>query len=265
MRRIGNQPQAKWFATWDHEIRTAVDTALTTITSSGALPVLVAYASPNRDCGSYAAGGAPSADEYRRWIRGFAEGIGSRKAVVILEPDALAETDCLSEAELAQRFALLREAISTLKANPRTFVYLDAGNPLWMEPERIAERMRSAGIASADGFALNISNFQTTADNIAYGSAISELVGKRFVIDTSRNGLGPSVPYEWCNPPGRGLGDTPTTDVDHPLVDALLWIKWPGESDGECSGGPAAGAWWPEYALGLARRAPPQRKSGAAL
>ena len=34
-----------------------------------------------------------------------------------------------------------------------------------------------------------------------------------------------------------------------------LWIKTPGESDGECHGGPAAGAWWPTYALGLARRA----------
>jgi endoglucanase len=39
------------------------------------------------------------------------------------------------------------------------------------------------------------------------------------------------------------------------LLDALLWIKAPGESDGSCAGGPAAGVWWPAYALGLARRA----------
>jgi endoglucanase len=32
-------------------------------------------------------------------------------------------------------------------------------------------------------------------------------------------------------------------------------VKPPGESDGECNGGPAAGRWWPEYALGLAQRA----------
>ena len=41
----------------------------------------------------------------------------------------------------------------------------------------------------------------------------------------------------------------------YPLVDAFLWIKTPGESDGTCSGGPAAGKWWGEYALGSCRGA----------
>ena len=36
---------------------------------------------------------------------------------------------------------------------------------------------------------------------------------------------------------------------------ALLWIKQPGESDGTCNGGPNAGQWWADYALGLAQRA----------
>ena len=39
------------------------------------------------------------------------------------------------------------------------------------------------------------------------------------------------------------------------LLDAFVWIKRPGESDGTCNGGPPAGSWWPEYALGLAQRA----------
>jgi len=38
-------------------------------------------------------------------------------------------------------------------------------------------------------------------------------------------------------------------------VDAFLWIKIPGESDGTCQGCPPAGTWWPAYALGLARNA----------
>ncbi|WP_442538328.1 glycoside hydrolase family 6 protein, partial [Streptomyces pseudogriseolus] len=57
----------------------------------------------------------------------------------------------------------------------------------------------------------------------------------------------------WCNPPGRALGETPTTRTADPLVDAYLWIKRPGESDGECKGGPKAGEWWEDYALDLAR------------
>ncbi|MFC9174490.1 glycoside hydrolase family 6 protein [Streptomyces sp. NPDC057107] len=60
-------------------------------------------------------------------------------------------------------------------------------------------------------------------------------------------------PETWCNPPGRALGEPPTTETGDEKVDAYLWIKRPGESDGDCKGGPKAGAWWPEYALGLAR------------
>ena len=55
--------------------------------------------------------------------------------------------------------------------------------------------------------------------------------------------------------PGRALGEPPNTQTADPLVDAYLWIKSPGESDGTCKDGPAAGVWWPEYALGLAQRA----------
>jgi endoglucanase len=98
-----------------------------------------------------------------------------------------------------------------------------------------------------------------------------------FVIDTSRNGKGPWTPtvsypdpQEWCNPPGRGLGVRPTSQTGVPLLDAYLWIKVPGESDGSCTRGtagpedpeygivdPAAGAWWPDQAHALAANAVP--------
>ena len=79
--------------------------------------------------------------------------------------------------------------------------------------------------------------------------------GAPFVIDTSRNGAGPAPGDDWCNPPGRALGPAPTGQTGDPAVDALLWIKRPGESDGSCNGAPPAGAWWPEGALALARAA----------
>ncbi len=108
----------------------------------------------------------------------------------------------------------------------------------------------------ARGLSLNISNFDTTASEETYGDSVSALVGgKHFIIDTSRNGRGPSSDGQWCNPPGRGLGVPATTATGDPLADALFWIKTPGESDGTCNGGPAAGTWWPAYALGLAQNA----------
>jgi endoglucanase len=98
-----------------------------------------------------------------------------------------------------------------------------------------------------------------------------------FVIDTSRNGQGPWTPEEsypdaqdWCNPLDRGLGHPPTADTGNALIDAYLWIKIPGESDGECLRGtegpqdpargmidPPAGAWFPEMALELVTFANP--------
>lgn len=56
--------------------------------------------------------------------------------------------------------------------------------------------------------------------------------------------------------PARPRPGHPTDHQDRrPLIAAYLWIKRPGESDGTCKGGPKAGTWWPEYALGLARSA----------
>jgi endoglucanase len=144
-----------------------------------------------------------------------------------------------------------------------------------------------------------------------YGKNLSATVSGmvHFVIDTSRNGHDPldvsrygAPPFlqppavirglttgSWCNPPGMALGRRPTADPHVPLLDALLWVKTVGESDGSCdiAGGtrawdyerynpwgitgdaqkhfdplwgmvdPAAGTWFPEQALGLALDAEP--------
>ena len=107
----------------------------------------------------------------------------------------------------------------------------------------------------AQEVALNVSNFYLTSENATYGAQVSALVGgKHFVIDTGRNGLGPTTDGQWCNPAGRAIGARPTTATGNALIDAFLWIKTPGESDGSCNGAPGAGTWMPEFALGLAQR-----------
>jgi endoglucanase len=256
MDKIAAQPEADWFGGWSGPVQQAVDTRVSTIAARGALPVLVAYDIPLRDCSSYSGGGAGSPEAYRTWIRAFAAGIGARPAVVILEPDALAGLDCLSAADRQTRFALLRDAVSVLASHPGVSVYLDGGHSGWHTAGDIAGRLEQAGIDQAQGFALNVSNFGATASETQYGDAVSALTGgKHFVVDTSRNGRGPTPDAQWCNPSGRALGDRPTAATGDPLADAYLWIKHPGESDGACNGGPGAGEWWADYALGLAQRA----------
>lgn len=254
MDQIASRPTAQWFGDWVTNVGREVNQAVTTITRAGALPVFVAYRIPERDCGSFSAGGARNAEAYRKWIEDFGKGLNGRSAIVILEPDALAGMDCLSAQKRRDRTVMIRDAVAALKAQ-RASVYIDAGHARWHAPATMAPRLRDAGIAAADGFSLNVSNFQDTRANIAYGEQLSRLVaGKHFLIDTSRNGRAASD-AEWCNPGGRALGVAPTTNTGHPLVDAFLWVKVPGESDGACRGGPRAGSWWSAYALELARLA----------
>ncbi|WP_322778987.1 glycoside hydrolase family 6 protein [Frankia sp. Cas4] len=256
--RIANTSHADWFVgpVTAGGVQSAVAGRVARIRAAGALPVLVAYAIPNRDCGGYSGGGASSPAAYRSWISGFAAGIGRGPATVILEPDALSQLDCLPAADRQTRYGLLSDAVDAL-GGIGVSVYLDAGNAGWHDAAEMATRLRAAGVDRARGFALNVSNFDETADERAYGDAVSAAAGgmPHFVIDTSRNGLGPAPGSVWCNPPGRALGVGPTADTGDPRADALLWIKVPGESDGTCNGGPPAGQWWLDYAIGLAVRA----------
>ncbi|MFJ5263858.1 glycoside hydrolase family 6 protein [Streptomyces sp. NPDC088387] len=255
LKRIAEQPTTLWPA-GEIDPTPLVGAAATAAREAGKTALLTAYNIPHRDCGLHSAGGAADATAYRDWIGRFATAIGDSKALVVLEPDAIAHlvSGCTPRELEPEREQLLREAIARLKQQPNTRVYLDAGNPAWIkEPWKLVEPLRRAGVATADGFALNVSNFQTDEVARTYGLELSKgLGGKHFVIDTSRNGKGP-LDGVWCNPPGRALGTRPTLDTGVPSLDAYLWIKRPGESDGTCEGGPDAGRWWPEYALELAR------------
>ena len=345
IRKIVATPQAIWFtkgtpASVEQDVHVQVSRA-----RNQGTPVLVAYNIPFRDCAQFSAGGATNAAEYAAWIDGFAKGIGDQPAIVILEPDSLgiipwftsyyaagpdwcqpAEADPATAA--ADRFAMLKAAIARLNQQPNVKVYLDATHASWLGVGEAAHRLILGGIDDADGFFLNVSNYQTTVNSTHYGNWISsciaytEVLGwwdpswcsgqyapdangvyvvnygaehvqavyndfswgpagtTHFVIDTSRNGQGPWTPpadhpagdpQDWCNPPGRGLGLPPTLATGKPLLDAYLWVKLPGESDGACNrwnpaGGidpvrnvmdPAAGVWFGDMALELAHNAVP--------
>jgi endoglucanase len=332
MRALSRISQAVWFTSGTPaEVRRAVHATVDAAQRQHAVPVLVAYYVPGRDCSQYSAGGAPSEQAYLEWIDAFARGIGHHRAVVILEPDGLAllssEPWCGEGGggftgtpedfgRVDERFREINGALDRLARNRRTAVYVDAGHSAWQplndynagygEPQDqlgMASRLLRGGIDKAQGFFLNVSNFRSTADLVDYGTRLSKCIAFRqatgasacsdadiasvpedpdalthFVLDTSRNGQGPWVPpaglypdpQDWCNPPERGLGARPTTRTGNELVDAFLWVKRPGESDGQCTRGtagpedpvygavdPPAGQWWAEYALGLAQRANP--------
>ncbi|AMM20536.1 hypothetical protein AX769_10735 [Frondihabitans sp. PAMC 28766] len=249
--QIASQPVAIWLGDWYGQAQVArvVAAQLSVAKKAHRTATFVTYAIPDRDCGGYSAGGL-TASQYLAWNKTIATALRGQRAVVLVEPDSLAMiSNCTSVA--AQRLPLIKSAVQTLAANGAT-VYLDAGNSHWVDPATMASRLKAAGIESARGFFTNVSNFYPVADEEAYANKVSALTGgSHYVIDTSRDGQG--WKGTWCNPIGAGLGKNPAVSNGRTKLDATLWVKTPGASDGTCDGGPTAGTWWEKYAVALVK------------
>ncbi|MET9479376.1 glycoside hydrolase family 6 protein [Streptomyces sp. NPDC006638] len=253
---IASRPMARWFGAWSGDIGAAVGSYVGAADAADKLPVLIAYNIPGRDaCGGHSGGGAGSPAAYRTWISAFASAIGGRPALVVIEPDSLGDFSCMSPQQIDERNGMLRDALARFSAQaPNTWTYLDAGNPGWIDAGTMARALDGAGARQAHGFASNISNYYGNGRNISYGNAVNAALSasfgytKPFVIDTSRNGNDSNG--EWCNPAGRRIGAAAQTGGG---AEMLLWLKTPGDSDGDCGvgAGSAAGQFLPEVAYKL--------------
>lgn len=265
LRQVARDPWAEWYGDWLADPGALFAERLRSwYAPNHATAFIALYNLPHRDCsGTFSVGGANSPGAYRAWIQDMARAIGSYPTIVVLEPDGLPDAGCLGPLE-QQRLGLIRYATQTLASLPHTSVYIDAGRSDWLPAADTVLLLRQAGVRYARGFALDVTGYATTGDELSYGDRIGKsLGGKHFIINTSRNGNGTLPPRLdtggqqelWCNTPGRALGRRPTTRTGDPLADAFEWVLHPGYSDGLCQGGPAAGTWWLPYAIGLARRA----------
>lgn len=213
---------------------------------------VVVYGLPERDCGNHSAGGLDG-DGYETWTTEIGEALRSApdvQKIVIVEPDSLAlAPEC---GNVSERVEQLRAAIGRLTA-PDTWIYVDGGHSNWLAIDTMADLIRQVDTGDIRGFVTNVSNFNHASEEFDYAHALSTRVGGlHAIVDTSRNGAGSNG--DWCNPQGRLVGDAGGTYGDE-IVDTNLWVKPPGESDGPCNGGPAAGVWWPQGAAELTRDA----------
>jgi endoglucanase len=244
---IAKRPIAIWLGEWFQGslLDSVLARYLAEAEATGTTPVFVTYAIPNRDCGGYSAGGL-SASQYVAWNQQIANDLSGHRAVVLVEPDALSET-CSNDT--TSRTALIKQAVEMYKA-ASVPTYLDGGNEAWNTPAEQAARLNAAGIADARGFFTNVSNFYGVDGERSYAGKVSALTGNsHFVIDVSRDGQG--WKGTWCNPTGAAVGQDPHVASGSGLLDALLWVKTPGASDGTCNGGPSAGSWYASYAVDL--------------
>ena len=197
-------PKAVWFVGGTPaDVKKSVGKAVAGAKLQRAVPVLVAYNIPGRDCGGYSAGGAQTSADYAAWIDAFAAGIGCEKAVVILEPDGVALSpdkcgnvaDADKPARQDERNAELNAAIDRLERQPQTSVYLDAGHSHWLGVGEITERLVAAGVQKAQGFFVDVSNYRSPATEDKFGTWISKCIA--FGNDAEEGGwrLGH---FDWC-------------------------------------------------------------------
>ena len=255
--RLATTPTAIWLTPERYPVREVdayVTWQLEEAAAAGALATFVVYGIPWRDAGG-ASASSTRPDEYLAWVGQIARAIrrhGTLCALVV-EPDALALS--AADERLAASRPVLASAVAEL-ASSGAAVYVDAGHCDWVAAEKMAELLKEVGVEGVRGFSLNVSSYYPDAETCAYGERLAALTGARYVVDTSRNGagFGQDPRGTWENPRGTRVGRSPSGAGERDgQLDAWLWVKPPGESDGPANGGPAAGEWWDEKALELAR------------
>lgn len=252
---LATQPTAYWLTPEQDPIGTAGRTVVSLLAQArdqNRAAAMVVYGLPDRDCGNHSAGGLDGAD-YRVWVQEIGDALRTApdvQKIVILEPDSIALTsEC---GDIPSRAGYLSAAVDALTSTD-TWIYIDGGHSSWHSADDMAALIRQMGVIDrVRGVATNVSNYQSTRAEFDYAHALSHrLGGTHALIDTSRNGAA-TAGATWCNPSAQRVGPAGGTYGDD-VIDTNLWIKPPGESDGPCNGGPAAGLWWPAAAEELTR------------
>jgi endoglucanase len=184
---LASTPTAIWL-TLDHVPASAVEPYLHGILADAQrarqTAVFVVYGFPNRDCGNYSGNGI-LADEYLEWVQAITIALrqSASAPILILEPDALAlSTQCRP---IAANLPLLRIAVDWLSTSGAS-IYIDAGHSAWVPARQMASLLQRVGLGKVRGFSLNVSNYNSDADEQRYGDAINQLTGSHYIIDSGR-------------------------------------------------------------------------------
>ncbi|OUM63030.1 glycoside hydrolase family 6 protein [Piromyces sp. E2] len=262
--------------------------------------VYILYWIPTRDCNSIASqGGAQSMDEYKDYVNRILKGFESypdNKIALVIEPDTLGNMITAQSNDLCKNVHNLHKqaisyAVNTLASLDNVQAYIDAAHGRWLGPhvdkvaDVIKEILDMAPEGKIRGLSTNVSNYQSTKDEYAYHEKLHAALEKvgihdmKFIVDTSRNGVDVAESIAktgtWCNVKGTGFGERPRGNpdpVNMPLLDAYLWLKPGGDSDGSSTGDHAdpvcshedsllgagnAGDWFHEYFVQLVTNANP--------
>ena len=194
-------PQAVWFTDGSPARgRGAVRKTMREAAREGRVPVLVAYNIPFRDCAQYSAGGAVDTPRTRpgstdspaasatgggRHRRAGRLGIIPYNTTIFGAAEWCMPTVTDAEGNVTPRPGParpsgMRRSITRSTAwrrRPRArAVYLDGTHSAWLGVGEAAYRLFTAGVQRAQGFFVNVSNYETTGDNTQFGTWVSDCI-----------------------------------------------------------------------------------------
>jgi endoglucanase len=198
LRPLALTPRAVWLGYWDPASQVRAETAATVAASqNGNTNALTEFATfLLNPWERWAAHGSWNVSADEAWYRNMAAGIGSARAMVILQADLpFAHTTSSTAPERIDSYAA-----RVLSAGQHTTVYIDGGTEGWYDAEQDASLLIANGIRYARGFALNDTDYNPTADDDEFGARVVAALaklgvkGKHFIVDTDENGqpYGPS-------------------------------------------------------------------------
>ena len=265
LQAIARQPVPVWLTGQKQDPYATVRDVTAAARKQGRLPAFVLYNVPGRNCGLYSSGGAADVDAYLSWVGSAAAALGKNKAVFVVEPDAVAQavSGCLGAERAAGRMsraATPRSASSSAsQAPPSTSTpATPAGSRTptrWPGPahqrggprRRLRAQRRQLRDHLDQRRLRQVPLHASERDALRRGHQPERLWTSAPGRGTQKEGH-----RTWCNPAHAHIGTAPTTDTGVLGLDALMWVKQPGDSDGSChAGAPEAGTWWPSYALKL--------------
>ncbi|TDZ49557.1 Exoglucanase 2 [Colletotrichum trifolii] len=272
----------------------------------------VVYDLPDRDCAAAASngefaiadGGVAKYKEYIDAIRAMIIKYSDIRVLLVIEPDSLANlVTNLNVPKCAGAQAAYLEctnyAVTQLNL-PNVAMYLDGGHAGWLgwpanlppAAQMYAKVFKDAGSPKAlRGLATDVSNYNawslTVLGNANYDEKhfveafrpLLEAQGwpAQFIVDQGRSGKQPTGQEQWgdwCNAIGTGFGLRPSANTGSAIVDAFVWVKPGGESDGTSDStaarydhncgksdalkpAPEAGTWFQAYFEQLLKNANP--------
>ncbi|KAF4579587.1 Beta-glucosidase cel3A [Pleurotus pulmonarius] len=188
------------------------------------------------------------------------------RVVAVVEPDSLANmVTNLNVAKCAGAQAAYTEGVTYALQQLNTvgvYSYVDAGHAGWLgwpanlgpAAQLFANLYTNAGSPSFfRGLATNVANYNllnapspdpvtspnANYDEIHYINALAPELSSRgfpahFIVDQGRSAVqGIRDQWgDWCNVNNAGFGTRPTTSTGSSLIDAIVWVKPGGESDG---------------------------------